>query len=80
MTALAVPSTDLVNTPLYTRVSNLQSLITANKNPAATAQYRQQLPEAQRQLVDSLIATGKLSASYILANVPYGAGDSNSSY
>lgn len=80
MTALVVPSTDQTNYPAYQRVTNLQATITANKNPAAVAQYRQQLPELQRQLVDSLIATGKLSPSYILANVAYNAGDSNSSY
>lgn len=82
MTTLVVPTSDLVNRPLYDKVANLQSLITANatKNPAHVAQWRQQLPEAQRQLVDSLIATNRLSPSFILATVAYGAGDSNSSY
>lgn len=77
MSGIVVPSSDLVNYPLYQKVTNLQSIISNNKNPAATAQYRQQYPEAVRQLIDSLVATNKLSATAILATCTYGQADSN---
>jgi hypothetical protein len=36
---LIVPETDVINWPLWQRVTDLQTRISANKNPVETAQY-----------------------------------------
>jgi hypothetical protein len=77
MTQLVVPSTDARCYPIYTQVANLQSLITANKNPALTAQYRQQLPALKAQLVQELMASGQVTPDNVLTSCTYGAADTS---
>jgi hypothetical protein len=83
---MSLPSTFIVPfghrlRPLYDQIAQVKSLITAATNPAHVAQYRQQLPGLQQQLVDAAMAEGVLMASEILGAIPwaYNAG-ANASY
>ena len=66
--------------PLYQQIVTMKAAITANTNPAHVAQFRQQLPALQVQLVDALMASGALPASAILSNLAYGTGDTNTGF
>ena len=69
--------------PLYDQIATLKSQITAQAttNPSHVAQWRQQLPALQQQLVDAAMSEGFLQASEILANIPFAYnGGANSSY
>jgi hypothetical protein len=83
VTPFVVPTQDK-KYQLYQQIVTIKAAITANTNPAHVAQWRQQLPGLQVQLVDAAMADGSLPAGAILANIGYGAanagGDNNSSY
>lgn len=83
VTPFVVPATDK-KYALYQQIVTLKAAISANTNPTHVAQFRQQLPALQVELVDSAMADGSLPAGAILANIGYAAanagGDNNSSY
>lgn len=68
------------NYPLYQQIVTLKAAITANTNPAHVAQWRQQLPALQMQLVDALMESGQVPASAILNTMSFGAADANTIY
>ncbi len=77
MAGIVVPSSDPAY-PLYAQITNMQSVITANKNPALSAQLRNQLPALEAQLVNTLFATGKVTPANVMSSCTYGGGDTNS--
>jgi hypothetical protein len=77
MSGVVVPSSDTANYPLYAQIVQMQTLVTANKNPVQSAAYRQQLPALQHQLVANLLASNKLPPATILSTCTYGQADSS---
>ena len=62
---------------LQAQITNVAAIISANKNPAVTPQYKNQLVGLQIQLVNALMASGHLPASAILSGLTFKAADTN---
>lgn len=70
--AIVVPSTDIVNYPVYKQYTDVLATTTATTSTAHAASAKDRLVVVSRELIYSLMASGKLTPANLIAAGTYG--------